>query len=166
MRRIFNSSKSILKSWEAFSISRKAFSKHEKHFQFLEKHSQSVRSILNFSRSILKARETFSTLRKSIRKTPEKGEIILNFQTKHFNSGVRHSEFFLKKNHSYLGQEKACPRKGILSIPWRHSENAHRFGQHRHDFLSKASRVQLENWNIKIFFWGKREQWLKCFEEN
>jgi hypothetical protein len=114
-----------------------------------------VRSIFNFSKSILKAREAFSTLRKSIRKTPEKGEIILKFQTKHFNSGERHSEFSQKSFLSWT--RKGVPEKGIINIPSRHSENAHRFGQRRHDFLSKASRVQLEKLKHKNFFCGKRE---------
>jgi hypothetical protein len=122
---IFNSSKIILKAWEAFSITRK---------------------------SILKTREAFSNLKESIRKTPAKGEIILNFQTKHFNSGVRHSEFSQKSFLSWTRKRRAR-KKGIITIPWRHSENAHRFGQHRHDFLSKASRVQLEKFKHKNFFW-------------
>jgi len=54
-RSIFNSSKIILKTWEAFSIFRKAFSNREKHFQFFENHSQNVGSIFNFSKSILKS---------------------------------------------------------------------------------------------------------------
>jgi hypothetical protein len=88
VRSIFNSSKSILKVREAFSI---------------------------FRKSILKMREAFSTLRKSIRKTPEKGEIILNVQTKHFNSGVRHSEFPQK---SFLfWTRKGVPEKRHFNIP-------------------------------------------------
>jgi len=47
VRSIFNLSKSILKSREAFPILRKAFSKREKHFQSFEKHSQITRGISN-----------------------------------------------------------------------------------------------------------------------
>ncbi len=146
MRSIFNSSKSILKAWEAFSILRKAFSKaweafsilrkafskREKHFQFFENHFQSVRGIhKNLWKGILKSEKAFSTLDEAFEKKRNISIqvcISLNFY----------------KIISNLDKKKACPKKGITNIPWRHSENAHRFGQRRHDFLSKASRVQLE----------------------
>ncbi len=154
VRSIFNSSKSILKAWEAFSILWKAFTKCEKHFQFFKKHSQSVRSIFNSSKNILKSVGIISNSRRRHSQVREafsilKGAFVKRFlkEGDQFSRNTPIQACVILNSHKIIfifGQEKACPRKGILNIPWRHSENAHRFGQHRHDFLSRASRVRLE----------------------
>ncbi len=162
MRSIFNSSKSILRAWEAFSILRKAFSKREKHSQFFEKHSQNVGSISNSRwghswkppRRHSQIWEGIFNSRRSIWKKRDisiQACVILN----------------LHKIISNLDKKKACPKKGIINIPWRHFENAHRFGQRRHDFLSKASQVQLEKLKHKDFFsWASENNDLHVSKKN
>ncbi len=108
-----------------------------------------MRSIFNSTKIILKSEKAFSILDEAF----EKGNILI--------------QACVMKSFLILDKKKACPRKGILIIPWRHSESAHRFGQRRHDFLSKASRVQLEKLKHKnFFFWASENNDLHASKKN